>query len=53
MANNRMTQTQLVRAVAESCEVNNKVARGFLDCLSSLAISEVKKNGVFVVPQQA
>ena len=50
MANQRMTQTQLVRSLAESCEVNNKVARGFLDCLSSLAIGEVKKNGVFVLP---
>jgi hypothetical protein len=25
-----MTQTQLVRSLAESCEVNNKVARQFL-----------------------
>jgi DNA-binding protein HU-beta len=50
MANQRMTQTQLVRSLAESCEVNNKVARGMLDCLSSMAIAEVKKNGVFVLP---
>src|SRR5690348_4424645 len=50
MANQRMTQTQLVRSLAESCEVNNKTARGFLDCLSSMAIAEVKKNGVFVLP---
>ena len=50
MANQRMTQTQLVRSLAESCEVNNKTARGFLDCLSGMAISEVKKNGVFVIP---
>jgi DNA-binding protein HU-beta len=50
MANQRMTQTQLVRGLAESCEVNNKVARQFLDSLSSLAIGEVKKNGVFVLP---
>ena len=50
MANQRMTQTQLVRALAESCEVNNKTARGFLDCLAGLAIAEVKKNGVFVLP---
>ena len=50
MANQRMTQTQLVRTLAENCEVNNKVARQFLDCLSSVAISEVKKNGVFVMP---
>ncbi len=50
MANQRMTQTQLVRSLAESCEVNNKTARGFLECLSSMAIAEVKKNGVFVLP---
>jgi DNA-binding protein HU-beta len=50
MAAQRMTQTQLVRTLAENCEVNNKVARQFLDCLSSLAITEVKKNGVFVLP---
>ena len=50
MANQRMTQTQLVRSLAESCEVNNKTARGLLDALSSMAISEVKKNGVFVLP---
>src|SRR5262245_49449426 len=50
MANQRMTQTQLVRSLAESCEVNNKVARGFLDSLASMAIAEVKKNGVFVLP---
>jgi DNA-binding protein HU-beta len=50
MASQRMTQTQLVRSIAESCEVNNKVARQFLDCLSSMAIGEVKKNGVFVLP---
>jgi len=50
MATTRMTQTQLVRSLAESCEVNNKAARGFLDCLASMAIAEVKKNGVFVLP---
>jgi DNA-binding protein HU-beta len=45
-----MTQTQLVRGLAESCEINNKTARSLLDCLSSMAIAEVKKNGVFVLP---
>jgi len=50
MANQRMTQTQLVRSVAESCEVPNKTARLFLDSLGSLAIAEVKKNGMFVLP---
>jgi DNA-binding protein HU-beta len=50
MANQRMTQTQLVRALAEKCEVNNKTARMFLDELSSMAVAEVKKNGMFVLP---
>jgi DNA-binding protein HU-beta len=45
-----MTQTQLVKAIAGSCEVNNKVAREMLECLASTAITEVKKNGVFVLP---
>ena len=50
MANQRMTQTQLVRSLAEHCESNNKTARAMLDCLASTAITEVKKNGVFVLP---
>ena len=50
MAQQRMTQTQLVRTLAESCETNNKTARQFLESLGGLAISEVKKNGVFVLP---
>ena len=50
MANQRMTQTQLVRSLAEKCELNNKQSRNFLDELSGLAIAEVKKNGVFVLP---
>jgi DNA-binding protein HU-beta len=50
MATTRMTQTQLVRSLAEGCEVNNKTARGFLDSLATMAIAEVKKNGVFVLP---
>jgi DNA-binding protein HU-beta len=45
-----MTQTQLVRALAEHGEVNNKVARAILDHLAATAIAEVKKNGVFVLP---
>jgi len=50
LANQRMTQTQLVRSLAEACEVPNKTARMFLDHMSSMAVSEVKKNGVFVMP---
>jgi DNA-binding protein HU-beta len=50
MANQRMTQTQLVRALAETGQINNKVSREILDRLAELAISEVKKNGMFVIP---
>ncbi|MFN0170074.1 MAG: HU family DNA-binding protein [Bryobacteraceae bacterium] len=50
MAEARMTQTQLVRSLAETLEVNNKTARQFLETLAETAIKEVKKNGVFVVP---
>ena len=46
----RMTQTQLVRQLAEAGGVNNKVARTMLDNLAETAIKEVKKNGMFVVP---
>jgi DNA-binding protein HU-beta len=50
MAAARMTQAQLVRHLAERCETNNKVARGFLDEIAKTAIGETKKNGVFVLP---
>ena len=50
MAAQRMTQTQLVRQLAEATEVPNKTARAFVEELARLAIAEVKKNGVFVIP---
>jgi DNA-binding protein HU-beta len=50
MAAGRMTQTQLVRHLAEKCEINNKLARGVLEELAKTAIAETKKNGVFVLP---
>ena len=50
MAAARMTQTQLVRQMAEHCEINNKVARLFLDELAKTALQETKKKEVFVLP---
>jgi DNA-binding protein HU-beta len=50
MAENKMTQTQLVKELAETCELNNKVARQFLECFAGIAVRETKKNGVFVLP---
>ena len=45
-----MTQSQIVQTLADKCEVTKKVAHGLLTALSTTAITEVKKNGVFVVP---
>ena len=50
MASTKMTQTQLVRSLAEKCEVSNKVAKAMMEHLATTAIGEVKKNGMFVVP---
>ncbi len=47
----RMTQTQLIRSLAEAEEgMTNKQARAVLGKLTELAISETKKNGLFVLP---
>ena len=45
-----MTQTQIVQTLADKCEVTKKVTKGLLDALAQTAISEVKKNGVFILP---
>jgi len=45
-----MTQAQLVRSIAESCQLSNKAAKQILDTLAATAIKEVKKSGAFVVP---
>ena len=50
MANTRMTQTQLIRRLAEQCDVSNKVARQFLEELANTALQETRKNGLFVLP---
>ena len=45
-----MTQTQVVTALAEKCDVNKKVAKTLLEELAELAIEETKRAGKFVVP---
>jgi DNA-binding protein HU-beta len=40
----------LARSLAKRSDVSAKVAEEFLEVLSSMAISEIKKNGVFVLP---
>ena len=46
----RMTQTAIVRELADKTSLNNKVAKQFIDSLADLAVRETKKNGVFIVP---
>jgi DNA-binding protein HU-beta len=46
----KMTQTAIIRELAEQSGVNNKVAKQFIEALAALAIRETKKNGVFVLP---
>jgi DNA-binding protein HU-beta len=50
MAVKRMTQSQIVRALAEEVQVSKAAARQFLQQLTDTAIREVKKNGLFVLP---
>ena len=45
-----MTQTQIVQALADKCEVTKKVGKNLLDTLAQTAVAEVKKNGIFVLP---
>lgn len=46
----KMTQTQLVKELAEACNIPNKVAKEFLTHFAETAVRETKKNGVFVIP---
>ncbi len=46
----KMTQTAIVRELAETTGVSNKVAKQFLESMASIAVRETKKNGMFIVP---
>jgi DNA-binding protein HU-beta len=50
MADKKMTQAQLVKRLADSCGVSNKVAKEFVASYAAIAVSETKKSGVFVIP---
>jgi DNA-binding protein HU-beta len=45
-----MTQSELVKHVAKTCELSNKVSKQVLETLAQTAIKEVKKSGAFVLP---
>lgn len=46
----RMTQTQFVKKIADTCGIANKVAKQVLETYAAIAVAETKKNGVFVLP---
>lgn len=46
----KLTQTAIVRELAETTGVNNRVAKHFIESMAELAVRETKKNGVFIVP---
>ncbi len=50
MAAKRMTQSQLVKKLAETCGVSNKSAKQAIEAYAGIAVSETKKNGMFVMP---
>ena len=45
-----MTQSQLIQTLADTVQVTKKTAKVMMDCLGATAVSEVKKNGMFVLP---
>ena len=50
MAAKRMTQSQIVKTLAEKSEVSKKAVQQFLEHLAATAIGEVRKTGLFVLP---
>jgi DNA-binding protein HU-beta len=50
MAETKMTQTAIIRELAETAEISSKVAKGILEQFAAMAVRETKKNGVFVIP---
>jgi DNA-binding protein HU-beta len=50
MAAAKMTQSQLIKKLAETVGVPSKVAKAFTTAYADMAIAETKKNGVTVLP---
>lgn len=46
----KMTKSQILQTLAEKAEVTKKQATALLDAMTTLAYSEVKKNGEFTIP---
>ena len=50
MADNRMTQSQLIKELADSSQLPTKTVKAMLMTFSEIAVRETKKKGVFVIP---
>ena len=46
----RMTQTEIVNALADSTGLKKTDVKGLFDAIADLAAKEVKKNGEFTLP---
>ena len=46
----RMTQTEIISNLAETCGCKKSDVKGMFDALASLATSEVQENGEFTIP---
>jgi len=46
----RMTQTEIISNLADSCGCKKSDVKGMFDALASLATSEVRQNGEFTLP---
>lgn len=46
----RMTQSEIVGSIADSCGCKKSDVKGMFDALAALAASEVRKNGEFTLP---
>ena len=46
----KMTKTQMVAALAEKSGLSKKDVAGLVEAMVSMAYSEVKKNGEFILP---
>lgn len=46
----KMTQSAIIKELAEKTETSNKVAKQFMTSFAEMAVRETKKSGMFVIP---
>ena len=46
----KMTQSAIMKELAETTGTNNKTAKQFMTSFADMAVRETKKNGMFVIP---